>query len=143
MRLFFTLFILLVNLVFPLTPASAQALQQEIPVVAESKIVKAVEVKGNKTIGVAAILSRIKTRVGQDYLASVISDDLKRLYIPVIFLMLVLTGRLLMAAGRLFFRWWKKRWWRRSLFLNCGTISLWPCRGRSRLSRASSLTIRP
>lgn len=44
------------------------------------KIVKAVEVKGNKTIGMAMILSKVKTRAGQAYLQSIISDDLKRLY---------------------------------------------------------------
>lgn len=44
------------------------------------KIVKAVEVRGNKTISIATILSRIKTRVGQEYLQTVISDDIKRLY---------------------------------------------------------------
>lgn len=46
----------------------------------ESKIVKAIEVKGNKTISIATVLSKIKTRVGQPYIQSVISDDLKRLY---------------------------------------------------------------
>ncbi|MFA5088869.1 MAG: outer membrane protein assembly factor BamA [Candidatus Omnitrophota bacterium] len=44
------------------------------------KIVKAIEVKGNKSIGMAVILAKIKTRVGQPYLQNVISDDLKRLY---------------------------------------------------------------
>jgi outer membrane protein insertion porin family len=43
-------------------------------------IVKAIEVNGNKTISVSSILDKIKTRVGQEYLQSVISDDLKRLY---------------------------------------------------------------
>lgn len=47
---------------------------------AESRMVKAIEVKGNKTIALSTILSKIKTRVGQAYLQSVISDDLKRLY---------------------------------------------------------------
>jgi outer membrane protein insertion porin family len=46
----------------------------------DGKIVKAIEVKGNKTISLATILSKIKTRVGQEYMQSVISDDLKRLY---------------------------------------------------------------
>ena len=46
----------------------------------ETKVVKAIEVKGNNTIGIATILSKIKTRVGQEYLQSVVSDDLKRLY---------------------------------------------------------------
>ena len=44
------------------------------------KIVKAIEVKGNKTVNLTTILFKIKTRVGQEYLQSVISDDLKRLY---------------------------------------------------------------
>lgn len=53
--------------------------QLEVQVV-ESPVVKAIDVEGNKTISVTAILSKIKTRVGQPYLQSVISDDLKRLY---------------------------------------------------------------
>ena len=48
--------------------------------VVEPAIVKAIDVQGNKTISVAAILSKIKTRAGQEYIQSVISDDLKRLY---------------------------------------------------------------
>ncbi|MDE1920113.1 MAG: outer membrane protein assembly factor BamA [Candidatus Omnitrophica bacterium] len=44
------------------------------------KTVKAVEIQGNKSIGVAQILARIKTRVGEPYQDAVVSDDLKRLY---------------------------------------------------------------
>lgn len=44
------------------------------------KIVQAIEIDGNKTIGVSTILSKIKTRVGQEYIQNIISDDLKRLY---------------------------------------------------------------
>ena len=44
------------------------------------KIVKAIEIHGNKSIGVAQILARIKTRVGEEYQEAVVSDDLKRLY---------------------------------------------------------------
>ncbi len=51
-----------------------------VSAVVDQKIVKAIEIRGNKTISDAAILSKIKTRVGQDYLQNVISDDLKRLY---------------------------------------------------------------
>lgn len=47
---------------------------------AETKTVKAIEVKGNKTISIATVLSKIKIRVGQDYIQSVVSDDIKRLY---------------------------------------------------------------
>ena len=46
----------------------------------QPKTVKAVEIRGNKTIGLAAILAKIKTRVSQEYIQSVISDDLKRIY---------------------------------------------------------------
>lgn len=46
----------------------------------ERKTVKAVEVEGNESISIATILSKIKTRVGQPFLQTVISDDLKRLY---------------------------------------------------------------
>ncbi|MBP9855175.1 MAG: hypothetical protein KBD53_09955, partial [Candidatus Omnitrophica bacterium] len=42
--------------------------------------VKSIEIIGNKTISIATILAKIKTRVGQDYLQGVVSDDLKRLY---------------------------------------------------------------
>ncbi len=49
-------------------------------VVVPAAVIKAVEVQGNKTISISAILAKIKTRVGQEYLQSVISDDLKRLY---------------------------------------------------------------
>ncbi len=55
------------------------ALISEAPQEAE-KDVTAVEVKGNESISLSKILSRIKTRVGQDYQKTVISDDLKRLY---------------------------------------------------------------
>ena len=47
---------------------------------ASRKVVKIIELEGNKTISAATILSKIKTRVGQEYIQSVISDDLKRLY---------------------------------------------------------------
>ncbi|MBI5149387.1 MAG: outer membrane protein assembly factor BamA [Candidatus Omnitrophica bacterium] len=43
-------------------------------------VVKSIDVKGNKAISISAILAKIKTKVGQEYLQSVISDDLKRLY---------------------------------------------------------------
>ncbi len=45
-----------------------------------SNMVKAIDIRGQKSISISSILSKIKTRVGQDYLQSVISDDLKRLY---------------------------------------------------------------
>jgi outer membrane protein insertion porin family len=48
--------------------------------VPSGKLVKSVVIEGNKSIGVATILSKIKTRVGQEYLQNIITDDLKRLY---------------------------------------------------------------
>ncbi len=50
------------------------------PQQAGAKIVKAIDIQGNKSIGIAQVLARIKTRVGEDYEESVVSDDLKRLY---------------------------------------------------------------
>jgi len=44
------------------------------------KIVKGVDVKGNKTIGMTAILAKIKTRVGDPYSSNIVSDDIKRLH---------------------------------------------------------------
>jgi outer membrane protein insertion porin family len=44
------------------------------------KTVGAITIEGNKSIGIATILAKIKTRVGQEYRQNVISDDLKRLY---------------------------------------------------------------
>jgi outer membrane protein insertion porin family len=63
-----------------LLSAQTPADPSPVPTEASSMIVKSIEVQGNKTIGIATILSKIKTRVGQEYLQSVISDDLKRLY---------------------------------------------------------------
>ncbi len=59
----------------PLVSAPTEPATEE-----SKKIVKAIEIQGNKTIGIPLILSKIKTRVGQEYLQNIISDDLKRLY---------------------------------------------------------------
>ncbi|MCA9398868.1 MAG: outer membrane protein assembly factor BamA, partial [Candidatus Omnitrophica bacterium] len=71
------IFLLLAPSVF--ISAQAQIIDEE-SVSSDAKVVKAIEVVGNKTISIATILSKIKTRVGQDYIQTVISDDLKRLY---------------------------------------------------------------
>lgn len=44
------------------------------------EIVRSIEVLGNQTVGITTILARIKTRVGEPYIPSIISDDIKRLY---------------------------------------------------------------
>ncbi len=77
----------------PLTPPSKQAdvsaaldavemniQETAADTVASGMNVAAIEIQGNKSIGIATILSSIKTRVGQEYRQNVISDDLKRLY---------------------------------------------------------------
>lgn len=58
----------------------AQTTDTARQVAAEQKVVTAVDVKGNSSISLSSILPKIKTRVGEPYLANVISDDLKRLY---------------------------------------------------------------
>jgi outer membrane protein insertion porin family len=64
--------------------AAVPAQPEQQPTAAEAapsaKIVKAINIEGNKSIGIAQILARIKTRVGEEYQEAVVSDDLKRLY---------------------------------------------------------------
>jgi outer membrane protein insertion porin family len=50
------------------------------PALTGKTMVKSIEIKGNKSIGLSTITSKIKTRVGDEYLQNVISDDIKRLY---------------------------------------------------------------
>jgi outer membrane protein insertion porin family len=64
------IFIFLISL----TPYSFAQIEES------SKIVTAIEIRGNKTIGTAKIISKIKTRVGQEYSQNIISSDLKRIY---------------------------------------------------------------
>jgi len=47
----------------------------------EKKPVTAIEVKGNKSISTNTIVSKMKTRIGNPYQETVVSDDLKRLYL--------------------------------------------------------------
>ena len=68
-------------------PSSAVTMKVEEPIAQPipeaapaSKVVKAIDIQGNKSIGIAQVLARIKTRVGEEYQDSVVSDDLKRLY---------------------------------------------------------------
>ena len=56
------------------------ASESQLPEDATGRFVKALDVQGNRSIGLATILSKIRTRVGQEYRQNVISDDLKRLY---------------------------------------------------------------
>ncbi len=58
-------------------PVDAAAVAPAAPA---AKIVKSIDIQGNKSIGIAQVLAKIKTRVGQEYQELVVSDDLKRLY---------------------------------------------------------------
>ncbi len=58
----------------------AQANESPSTGITEQKLITAIEVKGNQAISLSTIMPKIKTRVGQEYLQNVISDDLKRLY---------------------------------------------------------------
>jgi len=66
-NLFFIFLIL--NLILPRSAGAA------------SKPVTAIEIKGNKSIGVNKIMSQLKTQIGSPYQENIISDDLKRLYL--------------------------------------------------------------
>lgn len=57
---------------------NSSALTQDQP---QAKLVTAIEVRGNKFISTTTIISKMKTRVGAAYQETVISDDLKRLYL--------------------------------------------------------------
>lgn len=61
-------------------PAPALVTETAVPMVGSGKAVKSIDIQGNKSIGIAQILAKIKTRVGQEYFENVVSDDLKRLY---------------------------------------------------------------
>lgn len=68
--------------VVPLSCSYAQGPSSESSTLSptKKKEIKAIEIHGNKAISLTAILSRIKSRVGQEYRENVISDDIKRLY---------------------------------------------------------------
>ncbi len=46
----------------------------------DAKIVKAVEVRGNKTVSSLTILAKVKTQIGQPVSSTALNEDLKRLY---------------------------------------------------------------
>ncbi|MDD5292349.1 MAG: outer membrane protein assembly factor BamA, partial [Candidatus Omnitrophica bacterium] len=62
-------------------PQNQQASQPQQPATVESqKIIKNIEIKGNKVISTSTIISKIKTRISQPYYSRVAQDDIKRLY---------------------------------------------------------------
>ncbi|MCX5711445.1 MAG: outer membrane protein assembly factor BamA [Candidatus Omnitrophica bacterium] len=80
-------FLLIISLFSGLRFVSYAADEASIPAVTSTakqepqKLVTAVEVTGNKAISTNVIISKMKTRVGSPYQETVISDDLKRLYL--------------------------------------------------------------
>ena len=77
-------FILCIFLSFTVpSPLLAQKESEQGPSVPDTSLpfVRAIEVKGNKTISPNTVISKMKTRVGSPYQENIISDDLKRLYL--------------------------------------------------------------
>ena len=62
----------------PALRAREPAKQPEEPA---RKIIKAIEVSGNKSISTNTVISKMKTKIGSLYLENVVSDDIKRLYL--------------------------------------------------------------
>jgi outer membrane protein insertion porin family len=77
-KTFLALFLILVIGISSLAQSEEQS---PATTVQQEKIVTAIEVKGNKSISSNAVISKLKTRVGSPYQETVISDDLKRLYL--------------------------------------------------------------
>jgi len=82
-KIFFIIFIVILNLNVNLFAQSEQETtpSQVSPEEKTPKIIKVIEVRGNKSVSTNTILSKIKTRVGQPYQENIISDDVKRLYL--------------------------------------------------------------
>lgn len=55
--------------------------QSQSPAAPQPKNVTAIDIQGNKSISSNTIVSKMKTRVGSPYQETVVSDDLKRLYL--------------------------------------------------------------
>ncbi len=73
----------LIFLTAPLFCLSFAAFAQEDAGVSEespAKLVKVVEITGNKAISTPTIMAKIKTRIGQPYFPQTSRDDIKRLY---------------------------------------------------------------
>lgn len=79
---FLLLTILLLSFGFTLAFAQDQASQEEsVITTSQPKTVTQIEVKGNKSVSSNTIVSKMKTRIGSLYQETIISDDLKRLYL--------------------------------------------------------------
>ncbi|MCM8792131.1 MAG: outer membrane protein assembly factor BamA [Candidatus Omnitrophica bacterium] len=80
-------FISLITFLFLVSFSSFISAQEELPSVREeplpfeSKIIRTIEIIGNRSISTNTILSKIKSRVGQPYQENIINDDIKRLYL--------------------------------------------------------------
>jgi len=78
-----TIFLLLASLFFFSLSSVLFAAEEAAPALTKEqpKMVKLIEVRGNKAISTNTIISKMKTRIGSPYQENVTSDDLKRLYL--------------------------------------------------------------
>jgi outer membrane protein insertion porin family len=81
MRKTVLLFFLILGLTLPLFAQNPPQQPSSEPTPNSTKLVTAIEIKGNKSISTNTIVSKMKTRIGSSYQDTVISDDLKRLYL--------------------------------------------------------------
>ena len=66
----------------------------------EEKIIKAVEIRENKAVSSATILSKIKTKPGDKFFQEVLDEDIKRLYALGYFTDVTYPRRILRTASR-------------------------------------------
>ncbi|MFC1667644.1 outer membrane protein assembly factor BamA [Candidatus Omnitrophota bacterium] len=76
-KAFFTLFAFMIVSFLGLALSTSALAQEESP----KKIIKYVDVRDNKTVSSAKILSKLKTKRGDVFLEKVVNEDVKRLYL--------------------------------------------------------------
>jgi outer membrane protein insertion porin family len=77
---FFLLFLLL-GVSLPAIAASDSDTGITTAEASSEKLVTAIEIQGNKNISTNTVVSKMKTKIGTPYIETVVSDDLKRLYL--------------------------------------------------------------
>ncbi|MCX5704611.1 MAG: outer membrane protein assembly factor BamA [Candidatus Omnitrophica bacterium] len=77
----FFLLLLLLGVSLPAIAASDSELGITTTEASSEKLVTGIEIQGNKNISTNTIVSKMKTKIGTPYVETVVSDDLKRLYL--------------------------------------------------------------
>jgi outer membrane protein insertion porin family len=78
----FLLSLLILGTTLPAIAASDESSSESSVIASQSeKLVTAIEIKGNKNISTNTIVSKMKTKIASPYQETVVSDDLKRLYL--------------------------------------------------------------